>query len=104
MQVITLTYEVEGGDLALFRAAIAQHAGLTRQREPGCMRFDVNFGAERQTLCLAYLVFETLEALEHHFASDHYNLFDELSVPWVISRTEQSWELAASPRRSGLGP
>lgn len=52
VQVMTLSYEVEASDFALFRAAVIQHAELARKRETGCMRFDVNFGAELQTLCL----------------------------------------------------
>ena len=48
--VQTVTYEVEGGDLNLFRAAVHKHAEVTRQREVGCTRFDVSYGADRPTL------------------------------------------------------
>ena len=99
--VQTVTYEVEGGDLGLFRAALHKHAEVTRQREMGCTRFDVSYGADRPTLCLTYTVFEGPDAFDHHVATDHYHLFQELSSSWVISRIEQIWELGASPRRFG---
>ena len=99
-QVMTLTYEVEAGDLELFRAAVIQHAELARKRETGCMRFDVNLSAERQTICLTYAAFVSSEALDYHLTSDHYHLFEELSRPWLISRVAQYWELASSPRLS----
>ena len=102
--VHTVTYEVEASDLALFRAAISKHAETTRQRETGCTRYDVSFGADRRTMCLTYAMFEGPDAFEHHLASDHYFLFEQLSGPWVISRIEQVWELGASPRRGGASP
>ena len=102
VQVMTLTYDVEAGDFALFRAAVIKHAELARKRETVCMRFDVNFGAERQTLCLTYAVFVSGEALDHHLTSDHFHLFEEMSRPWVISRVAQYWELGASGRLSTI--
>ena len=99
--VQTVTYEVEAGDLSIFRNAVHKHAEITRQRESGCSRFDVSYGADRPTLCLTYVVFEGPDAFDHHVASDHYHLFRELSSSWVISRIEQFWELGASPRRFG---
>lgn len=99
--VHTVTYEVEASDLNLFRAAINKHAETTRQREVGCLRYDVSYGADRGTMCLTYALFEGPAAFDHHLATDHYYLFQELSSPWVISRIEQVWELGASPRRSG---
>jgi quinol monooxygenase YgiN len=69
VQVMTLTYDVEAGDFALFRAAVIKRAELARKRETGCMRFDVNFGAERQTLCLTCAVFVSSEALDYHLRS-----------------------------------
>ncbi len=97
--VHTVTYEVEASDLNLFRASINQHAETTRQREIGCTRYDVSYGADRATMCLTYAMFEGPEAFNHHLASDHYYLFREISAPWVISRVEQVWDLGASPKR-----
>jgi len=99
--VMTVTYEVEAGELALFRASISKHAETTRQREGGCLRYDVNYGIDRATLCLTYALFDSVDAYEQHVASDHYSLFDQLSNDWVVSRIEQLWELGASPRRIG---
>ena len=97
----TVTYEVEASDLAIFRASINQHAETTRRREDGCTRFDVCYGADRPTLCLTYVVFESTDAFDHHMQSDHYHVFEELSRDWIVSRIEQFWELGASPRRIG---
>lgn len=99
--VMTQTLEVESGDLMLFRAAVSQHAETTRLREPGCLRFDVSFGEDRPSVCLVYAIFDSSDALDLHMQSDHHNLFTELTKMWVISRVEQVWELAASPRRPG---
>ena len=99
--VITQMLEVETGDLTLFRAAVTQHAETTRHREPGCMRFDVSFSEDRPSLCLIYGIFDSIDSLDHHMQSYHHNLFNELTKMWVISRVEQVWELAASPRRVG---
>jgi quinol monooxygenase YgiN len=99
---MTLTYEVEAGDLALFRAAVMKQAANSLDREAGCMRFEVSFGIDRATRCFVYAVFENGEALDQHLASDHFHMFEELARPWIITRIEQTWELAAAPRRSGI--
>lgn len=100
--VLTLTYEVESGDMMLFRGAVIRYAEATRHRETACLRFDVSFGAERSTVCFVYVVFDTNDALDSHLDSDHFHLFEELTKQWVISKEEHIWELAASPRRGGV--
>jgi len=99
--VLTINIEVEIDDLPLFRAAVSRHAEVTREREDECTYFDVCFGAERRSLCLIYAIFESGDALDHHLASDHFNLFRELTASWVISRIDQVWELGFAPRYVG---
>ena len=101
MFVTTTLFEVEADSLALFRAAITKHAEVTRQRENGCRRFDVNFDPKIPTRCLAYAVFADAAAYNHHIVTEHFNIFDEVTLPWVVSRSLEFWDLIASPTRVG---
>jgi autoinducer 2-degrading protein len=101
MFVTIQKFEIEPESLGMFRAAITKHGEVTRQRENGCRRFDVNFDPKIHERCLVYTVFADEAAYNHHIVTDHYTIFDEISLPWVVSRSLEFWDLIASPTRVG---
>ncbi|MEO8667440.1 MAG: antibiotic biosynthesis monooxygenase [Bauldia sp.] len=101
MFVTIQKFEIEPDSLGMFRAAITKQAEVMRQRENGCRRVDVNFDPKIAERCLVYTVFIDEGAYNHHILSDHYNVFDEVSLPWIVKRTLEFWDLVASPTRAG---
>lgn len=101
MFVTVTIFELEPESVGLFRAAVTKHAEVTRQRENGCRRFDVCFDPKIPTRCLAYTVFADNAAYDHHIMSEHFNIFEEVTVPWVETRRLEFWNLIASPTRVG---
>ena len=102
MLVVTTFYEVEAESLDVFRGAIIRQAEITRMREVGCQRFDVCFDPKIATRCLAYAIYETEAAYNHHLSSDHYRTFDDLIASRVEAQEVQVWNLAATARRVGV--
>ncbi len=92
MFVVTITIEVDAQDEAIFRNAAMKQAEVTLSREVGCIQFDVSFNPSRQNICFMYLVFESPAAYDHHLLSDHYSTFDQISLPWIASKSVEIWE------------
>ena len=103
MLAVTIRLEVLLEHLAVFRAAATKQAEVTRQREHGCLRFDVAFDPDISTRCLIYTAFRDDGAYDHHIATDYYATFEDLSSEWAEKRVVEFWDVAASGRRGFLG-
>jgi quinol monooxygenase YgiN len=99
MFVTLQRFEIEPASIGMFRAAITKQGEVTRQRENGCRRVDICFDKKIAERCLVYTVFTDEAAYNHHIITDHYTIFDEISLPWIVSRTLEFWDLVASPGR-----
>jgi autoinducer 2-degrading protein len=101
MFVTIQTFEIEPDSVSLFRAALTKHGEVTRQRESGCRRFDINVDLNIPQRYLVYTVYANEAAYNHHILTEHYNIFEEITLPWIVSRTLAFWDLVASPTRVG---
>jgi quinol monooxygenase YgiN len=71
-----------------FRARLTRHARITREREPGCLRFNVHQNATDPGLFFLYEVYADDAALKAHQNSEHFHAFRADTADWV---TERKW-------------
>lgn len=74
-----------------FRNRILRHARISREREPGCHRFDIHQHTTKPTLFLLIEIYADDAAFEAHRTSAHYREFREDVKDWVVDRTWWYW-------------
>lgn len=92
MYIVTVVFSAHEQHVADFRAAIADNAKASREREPGCRQFDVCVAADEQPTIFLYEVYTDRAAFDAHLASDHFKAFDALAAPWIRKKVVRIYE------------
>jgi quinol monooxygenase YgiN len=73
-----------------------RNARASREREPGCRRFDVAFSEKDPTLVFLYELYDDAAAFAAHVQERHFKEFDAKTAPWVASKAARTFVLGDS--------
>ena len=90
--VVTVLIDVLHANLEEFREAILLNARLSRDSEPGCLRFDVGVSTSNPCQFFLYEIYGEKADFEQHLATAHFLSFDRLVAPWVVSKKVQTYD------------
>jgi len=86
MFVVTVQFSVAPQHLADFMREMVANARDSRQREPGCLAFDVCEDPARPGQVFLYEVYRDAAAFEQHKREAHFLAFDRMVAPWVLHK------------------
>ena len=95
MYIVTVAFSAHEQHVADFRAAIADNAKASRERELGCRQFDVCVAADDPSTIFLYEVYSDRAAFDAHLASIHFQAFDALVKPWIRDKVVRIYERIA---------
>ncbi len=82
-----------------FHRAVLTQAGNSLEREQDCIAFDVYVDQNNPARFYLHEEYSSQEAFLNHMKTAHYFQFDELSSPWVISKTIDTREESNKKRQ-----
>ena len=91
MYVISVEFVVEERHVASFRDALKKQAENSVALEADCHTFHVCVGEEQPNRFFLYEEYTDRAAFDTHLASAHFNDFNALVTPWVISKQVDGW-------------
>ena len=92
MYIVTVMFHVNSQHAASFREQMIANARTSREREPGCLQFDVCTDPMHKDRIFLYEVYANQAAFEAHVASAHYKTFEKTAGPWVTAKDVRIYE------------
>lgn len=86
MFVVTVQFSVAPQHLIDFMREMVANARDSRQREPGCLAFDVCEDRSRPGQVFLYEIYRDAAAFEQHKREAHFLAFDQTVAPWVLHK------------------
>ena len=83
LYVVTVQFSVAPRHLADFMREMVANARDSRQREPGCLAFDVCQDPATPGQVFLYEIYQDAAAFEKHKREAHFLAFDRTVAPWV---------------------
>ena len=96
MFVVIVDFIVKPDFVEAFRAEMLRNARASREREPGCRRFDVAFSGQDSTVVFLYELYDDAAAFAAHQQEPHFKEFDAKTAPWIASKAVRTLVLADS--------
>lgn len=96
MLVVTVDFTVRPEFVQAFRAEMVANARASREREPGCRRFDVAYSDKDAAQVFLYELYDDMAAFQLHMQAAHFKAFDAKTAPWVAAKSARLFELADS--------
>lgn len=96
MLVVTVDFRIKPPFVDAFRKEMVANARASREREPGCRRFDVAYSPADPTLVVLYELYDDAAAFQQHVRSEHFRTFDAAVASWVAGKEVRQFELADS--------
>jgi (4S)-4-hydroxy-5-phosphonooxypentane-2,3-dione isomerase len=91
---LVVELEIEPDRLEEFLEVVRAHGARSREREPGCLRFDCLRPREAQSRVILVEVYADDAALESHWASDHMADYRRRVEGMIRSRTAHRCDFA----------
>lgn len=95
MFVVTVTFVLKSEHVEQFRPAMIENARASLETEPGCRRFDVCRDPNDPCITFLYEIYDDADAFEAHKATRHFQAFDALVAPWLVSKEVKVFVLEA---------
>lgn len=92
MYVVTVDFRIKPEFVAAFREHMIANATASREKEPGCLQFDVCTDPAAGDCIYLYEIYADRAAFEVHMAADHFKTFDREVTPWVTGKTVHIYE------------
>ena len=92
MYVVTVDFRIKPDFLAAFRERMIANARASREREPGCLQFDVCTDPAIPESIYLYELYTDRAAFDVHLASEHFKAFDREVAPWVAAKSVRVYE------------
>ena len=92
MYVVTVEFDIKTEKLEEFRAQMVANARASREREPGCMQFDVCADPKKPERIFLYEVYVDRAAFDAHLAAEHFKTFDRIVAPWIAAKSIRVYE------------
>lgn len=96
MLVVTVDFRIKPQFVDAFRKEMVANARASREREPGCRRFDVAYSPADPTLVYLYELYDDAAAFQQHVLSEHFRHFDAAVASWVAGKDVRQFALADS--------
>jgi quinol monooxygenase YgiN len=96
MFVVIVDFIIKPDFVDAFRAEMLGNARASRNREPGCRRFDVAFSDKDNSAVFLYELYDDAAAFAAHQQERHFEEFDAKTAPWVASKSVRTLVLADS--------
>lgn len=84
--VVTVQFSVDPDHLAGFMREMVANARDSRQREPGCLAFDICEDPSRPGQIFLYEIYQDAAAFEQHKREAHFLAFDRTVAPWILHK------------------
>lgn len=84
--VVTVQFSIDPEHLADFMREMIANASESRQREPGCLAFDVCEDPSRPGQIFLYEIYQDAAAFEQHKREAHFLAFDRTVTPWILHK------------------
>jgi len=91
MYVVTVEFEIKEENLGAFRAQMIANARASREREQGCLQFDVCADPAKAQRIFLYEVYADRAAFDAHLAAEHFKTFDRTVAPWIAAKTVHTY-------------
>ena len=91
--VVTVQFEVVAAHLEPFMQEMVTNARASREREPGCLVFDVCVDPAQPTQVFLYELYTNAAAFEQHKREAHFLSFDRAVAPWLLGKAVRSYTL-----------
>ena len=91
--VVTVQFEVDVAQLGPFMQEMVTNARASREREPGCLVFDVCVDPAQPTQVFLYELYTDAAAFEQHKREAHFLSFDRAVTPWLLGKVVRSYTL-----------
>lgn len=92
MYVVTVEFEIKPEQLDEFRAQMIANAKASREREPGCLQFDVCADPAKPERIFLYEVYADRAAFDAHLAAEHFKTFDRTVAPWIAAKVVRIYD------------
>ena len=87
MYVVTVEFDIKAERLDEFRAQMIVNATASRQKEPGCLQFDVCADPAKPERIFLYEIYIDRAAFDAHLSAEHFKTFDRMVAPWIVSKS-----------------
>jgi len=91
--VVTVQFGIDPAHYPAFMRAMVANAGESRQREPGCVAFDVCEDPAQPGQVFLYEIYRDAAAFEQHKREAHFLEFDKAVKPWILTRSLKIYSL-----------
>ena len=91
MYVVTVEFEIKAGKLDEFRAQMIANDTASREREPGCLQFDVCADPAKPERIFLYEIYTDRAAFDAHLAAEHFKTFDRTVAPWIAAKVVRTY-------------
>ena len=91
MYVVTVEFEIKSGKIEEFRKHMIANAAASREKEPGCLQFDVCADPATPDRIFLYELYTDRAAFDAHLAAEHFKTFDRIVAPWIATKTVRSY-------------
>ena len=91
MYVVTVEFEIKADRLDDFRAQMIANARASREREPGCLQFDVCSDPAKPERIFLYEIYADRAAFDAHLAAEHFKTFDRTVAQWIAAKVVHTY-------------
>lgn len=92
--VVTVQFGIHPEHYAQFMREMVANARASREREPGCVVFDVCEDPAQPGQVFLYEIYTDAAAFDQHKRETHYLEFDRKVSPWVQQKAITTYRLA----------
>ena len=92
--VVTVQFGIHAEHYAAFMREMVANAKASREREPGCLVFDVCEDPAQPGQVFLYEIYTDAAAFDQHKREAHYLAFDRTVTPWVQHKAVKIYHLA----------
>lgn len=92
MYVVSVDFRIKPEFIAAFRERMIANATASREKEPGCLQFDVCIDPVAGECIYLYEIYTDRAAFEAHLASAHFKAFDREVAGWLAGKTIRIYE------------
>jgi len=88
---VCVTFRTLPGAMGRFLPLMLENAGQSRDREPGCLRFDVLSDPDHPDEVFLYEIYSDRAAFDAHLGSAHFRAFDAAVADLVADKVVRTW-------------
>ena len=91
--VVTVQFGIDPAHMDAFMQEMVANASSSREREPGCLVFDVCVDPAQPAQVFLYEVYRDVAAFEQHKREAHFLEFDRKVSAWILNRAIRTYAL-----------